>query len=80
MQKNFVEFAEFMANESGIIARKYFRKNISEKFKLFLLRLCKISINSMQTPELWKKVIVRMISKKNNGKKDPKNYRPISME
>jgi hypothetical protein len=33
----------------------------------------------MQTPELWKKVIVRMISKKKDGKKDPKNYRPISI-
>ena len=53
--------------------------NISEKFKIVLLQQCKISINNMQTPELWKKVIVRMIPKKNDGKKDPKNYRPISI-
>jgi hypothetical protein len=39
-------------------------KNISEKFKLVLPQSCKISINTMQTPELWKKVIVRMIPKK----------------
>ena len=42
--------------------------NISEKFKIVLLQQCKISINNMQTPELWKKVIVRMIPKKNDGK------------
>jgi hypothetical protein len=30
-------------------------------------------------PELWKRVILKMIPKKNDGKKDPKNYRPISI-
>jgi hypothetical protein len=44
-------------------------KNICQKFKLDLLQLSKVSINNMQTSELWKKVIVRMIPDKNNGKK-----------
>jgi hypothetical protein len=54
-------------------------KNLSEKFKLLLIHLCKTTVTSLVIPELWKKVIVRMIPKKNDGKKDPKNYRPISI-
>jgi hypothetical protein len=54
-------------------------KHLSDKFKLVLLHLCKTAINSLFIPELWKRVILKMIPKKNDGKKDPKNYRPISI-
>jgi hypothetical protein len=54
-------------------------KHLSDKFKLVLLHLCKTTVNSLVIPELWKRVIVKMIPKKNDGKKDPKNYRPISI-
>ena len=54
-------------------------KNINKKFKLVLLHLFNTIITSMIIPNRWKKVIVRMIPKTVNNKKDPKNYRPISL-
>jgi exonuclease III len=54
-------------------------KKINEKFKIVLLHLCKTTVKTKNIPDLWKKVIVKMIPKNNDGKKDPKNYRPISI-
>ena len=33
----------------------------------------------MKIPEVWKRLVVRMIPKTSTGKKDPKNYRPSSI-
>lgn len=39
----------------------------------------KTAITTTKIPLRWKKVIVKMIPKKDDEKKDPKNYRPISL-
>jgi hypothetical protein len=54
-------------------------KNINKKFKIVFLHLFHTILKTMIMPKRWKKVIVRMIPKKQDGKKDPKNYRPISL-
>jgi hypothetical protein len=54
-------------------------KNINKKFKLVLLHLLNTIITSMIIPNRWNKFIVLMIPKTVNNKKDPKNYRPISL-
>jgi hypothetical protein len=38
-----------------------------------------VSISNCKIPKRWKMVIVKMISKKDEKKDDPKNYRPISL-
>ena len=54
-------------------------KNINNKIKKVLIHLFNVSISNACVPERWKKVIVKMISKKNDAKTDPTNYRPISL-
>jgi hypothetical protein len=54
-------------------------KNMSKKFKLVFIHLFRTILKTMIIPDRWKKVIVRMIPKKEDNKKDPKNYRPISI-
>jgi molybdopterin converting factor small subunit len=54
-------------------------KNITNKFKKVLLNLYQTTVRKLVIPNRWKKVIVRMIPKKADGKKDPRNYRPISL-
>jgi retron-type reverse transcriptase len=54
-------------------------KNVSTKFKKVILHLFQLSIEESRIPDRWKNVIVKMIPKKNIGKSDPKNYRPIYM-
>ena len=52
---------------------------MSKKFKLVFIHLFRTILKTMIIPDRWKKVIVRMIPKKEDNKKDPKNYRPISI-
>ena len=48
-------------------------KNVSTKFKEVLIHLYKTSFLTNTTPMDWKKASVKMISKKDNNKKDAKN-------
>ncbi len=54
-------------------------KNVNEKFKVVLLNLCQMTVKTMNIPDIWKRVIVKMIPTKANDKNDPKNYLPISI-
>jgi hypothetical protein len=44
-------------------------KQLSSKFKLVLLHLCKTTLDTLVIPDLWKRVIVKMIPKKMMVKK-----------
>ena len=48
-------------------------KNINKKFKIVFLHLFRTILKTMIIPTRWKKVFVRMIPKKQDGKKDPIN-------
>ena len=54
-------------------------KNISDKFLSLFVHLFNLSIKSGKVPTRWKKVIVKMIPKKQDSKDNPGNYRPISL-
>jgi hypothetical protein len=56
-------------------------KNINNKLKVVLVHLFRIVIKTANIPTRWKQVNVKMIPKKVDmkGRKDPKNYRPISL-
>ena len=47
-------------------------KNLNSKFKFVFLHLFRTTIKTVIIPSRWKKVLVRMIPKKDDGKKDPK--------
>jgi hypothetical protein len=54
-------------------------KNSGDKFLSVFVHLFNLSIKSGKVPTRWKKVIVKMIPKKQDSKNNPGNYRPISL-
>ena len=54
-------------------------KNVGINIKKVIVHLFNISINTGKVPSRWKKVIVKMIPKSANSRKNPLNYRPISL-
>ena len=54
-------------------------KNISEEFKLVLLKLFNNCLKEGKIPDDWKRSRINMIPKKSGLSNDPNEYRPISL-
>jgi len=54
-------------------------KNLGDNFLQVLVHLFNTSIQNSETPQRWKKGIVKMIPKKQDSRENPNNYRPITL-